>query len=174
MNLFLKRMASPTALGVFFMLSGAFAFGTAQFLQRIMHLMPCELCYLERKPWIVLFILGIIMLISKKHFFKSLATCGCAVILISLGLGVLHIGVEHAWWPSPFPSCAAQTSLFKGGTAHLLNNLPELPSKPCDFPDYLLGLPLTLWSFIYSGIVFLGTGLLIYINVMKSSLSTEK
>ena len=64
--------------------------------------------------------------------------------LLGLGLGVLHLGVEWGWWPSPLPECAAPR-LASGSIAARLASMPLRPSKPCDEPTYLVpGLPLSM------------------------------
>ncbi|QCE33532.1 disulfide bond formation protein B [Acetobacteraceae bacterium] len=166
-----KPLSSPFFLGIFFLLAGIFAFGTAQFLQHVLYLVPCELCYLERKPWIVLSLTGLLILFFKDRGFPFFVTLGCLTLVASLGLGFLHIGVEQGWWESPFASCSAQTSLYTHTHLNLIKDLPDLPAKPCDTPDYLFGLPLTLWGFIYSLLTLLGTFLLIF---AKSHFNNEK
>lgn len=59
-------------------------------------------------------------------------------------IGVVHVGVEFHWWPSPLPECAAQVS-HGGSVADLLASMPATPSKPCDDPTYLVpGLKLSM------------------------------
>lgn len=55
------------------------------------------------------------------------------------------MGVEHGLWPSPAAECQVtpvEAYDFKDWMAHL----PAHPTKPCDQPDYPLGLPVSLTS----------------------------
>jgi disulfide bond formation protein DsbB len=66
------------------------------------------------------------------------------VLLAGAGLGVVHVGVEQGWWPSPLPECAAP-DLGNGTAAQRLARMPLLPSKPCDDPTYLIpGVPVSM------------------------------
>ncbi len=58
-------------------------------------------------------------------------------LLAGAGLAFIHVGVEHGWWPSPLPECAAPS--FGGGSiAERLARMPAMPAKPCDDPTYLI------------------------------------
>jgi disulfide bond formation protein DsbB len=73
-----------------------------------------------------------------------------------VALALFHVGVEHHFWPSPFPECRAPT--FSGGSiADQLARMPLRPSKPCDAATYLVpGVPLSMAALdgLYAAIVF--------------------
>lgn len=106
-------------------------------------LIPCALCLWERWPYRVAIVVGLLALVLPR-FHRPLLALMALVLLVGAGLGVLHVGVEQGWWPSPLPECAAP-SFGGGSTADRLARMPALPSKPCDEPTYLIpGLPLSM------------------------------
>jgi disulfide bond formation protein DsbB len=66
------------------------------------------------------------------------------VLLAGAAVGVVHIGVEQQWWPSPMPECMAPR--FSGGSiAERLASMPAKPSKACEDPSYLIpGIPVSM------------------------------
>ena len=75
---------------------------------------------------------------------KPLLWLTLLVGLAAVALGIVHIGVEWGWWPSPLPECAAPR-LARGSIAARLASMPLRPSKPCEDPTYLVpGLPLSM------------------------------
>ena len=99
-------------------------------------LVPCALCLMERWPYRVAVLFGALSLLSARLARLCVALAALAM-LAGAGLGVVHVGVEQGWWPSPLPECAAP--VLRGGTmAERLARLPARPAKPCDEPVYLL------------------------------------
>lgn len=47
-------------MGLFLALAGAMALGVAWWVEHVLHIMPCELCLVERWPWRVLFLIGLV------------------------------------------------------------------------------------------------------------------
>jgi disulfide bond formation protein DsbB len=118
-------------------------------------LVPCALCLLERWPYRVTILLGLVSFFLPR----GLARAGLALILLTMLVSVVlagvHVGVEQGWWPSPLPECAAPR-LSAGSLAQRLASMPARPSKPCDAPTFLIpGLPLSmaamnlLYSFVF-------------------------
>ncbi len=105
---------------------------------------PCELCLLERWPWRVLIGLALIALFLPGSGGRAALALAIPVLLVSAGLGVLHVGVEQHLWPSPFPSCRGGT--FSGGAiAAQLDAMPLRAAKPCDAPyDIVPALPVSM------------------------------
>ncbi|WP_370517979.1 disulfide bond formation protein B [Saccharibacter sp. 17.LH.SD] len=125
------------------MLSGLCALLVALGAEHYLHLVPCELCLWERRPWRVLIALGILTLVLSPRYARWPVLMGIMCLLVSFGLSVMHVGVEQGWWPSPAAECHV-------GAVHAQNfdawmkQLPVRPTKPCDQPDYLFGFPLSM------------------------------
>lgn len=124
-------------------LLSAAALGTALASEAWLGLVPCALCLWERWPYRVAIALGLLALLLPRFRRVLLALAGLA-LLVGAGLGLVHVGVEQGWWPSPLPECAAP-NLGGGTMAERLARMPALPAKPCDEPTYLIpGLPVSM------------------------------
>jgi len=107
-------------------------------------LVPCALCLLERWPYRIAIVLGLVAAVVPPRYARILLVLLALSILVGAGLAFVHVGVEAGWWPSPLPECAAPR--FAGGTiAERLAAMPARPAKPCDAPTFLIpGLPLSM------------------------------
>ena len=97
-----RRADWPVGLG----LVAAAALVIAIFVERVMQIAPCELCLVERWPWRVALAVALAALVLPKAR-RVLWAIALLALAVSVGLGVLHTGVEFGAWPSPFPSCHA-------------------------------------------------------------------
>jgi len=116
---------------------------------------PCALCLIERWPWRVAFLLGILAALLPRRAGRPVLGLVLLALAASAGLGALHIGVEQHFWPSPLPECAAP-ELHGRTLAQLLASMPARPNKPCDAPSYLIpGLPLSMaaMNLLYSLVI---------------------
>lgn len=130
-----------TALAL--VIASVLALGVAWYVQHIMHIVPCELCLIERIPWRIVFVASVIAFVLPGLPGRWAIILCIPVLLIGVGFSALHVGVEQHWWPSPFPSCHAPT-FHAGSFRERLASMPARPSKPCDAATYLLGLPLSM------------------------------
>lgn len=131
-------------MGLFLALAGGLALGVAWWVEHVLQIMPCELCLVERWPWRILILIGIIDIVLPGAAGGPVLWLAVPVLLASVGLAACHAGVEWQWWPSPLPGCHAPH--ISGRTmAERLASMPLRPSKPCDAPTYLVpGLPLSM------------------------------
>jgi disulfide bond formation protein DsbB len=135
---------------------GLAALAVAYGAQYALGMAPCELCFWERWPYRVAVLAGVLALLLPPPWRRLLLWLGAASFLADIGIALLHVGVEQAWWPSPFPACSA-ANIFKGNVSSLMANLPATPAKPCDAPNFLVpGLPIsfTTMDFLYALICF--------------------
>lgn len=138
-----KQPDMTRILGGLFVLAGLAALGTAWFAEHRLLLAPCELCLWERQPWRVLIAIGVLTLAVPRRYARYSVLAGLVCVAVSIGLAVLHAGVEHKFWPSPAPECRAP--VFHGGSfKDWMASMPSRPNKPCDSPDYLFGLPVSM------------------------------
>jgi disulfide bond formation protein DsbB len=118
-------------------------------------LVPCALCLLERWPYRIVIVLGVLAAISPRGLCRALLMLAVLCLLGDAAIAALHVGVEFKWWPSPLPECAAP-HVSGGSIADQLASMPALPSKPCDDPTFLIpGLPVSMaaMNMLY-GLVF--------------------
>ncbi|AOX20696.1 dihydrolipoamide acyltransferase [Kozakia baliensis] len=131
------------SIGGMLVLASAFALGLTWYAEHILEYVPCELCLLERMPWRILLVLGVLALLIPGRIGFWSAVLSIPVLVIDIGLAILHGGVEHKWWQSPLPSCHAPR--FHGGSfRERLLSMPMRPAKPCDDATYLFHLPISM------------------------------
>jgi disulfide bond formation protein DsbB len=131
----MNRISAPAASALL-ALAAAAGLGAALALERWGGLVPCALCLLERWPYRVLIGLGVVGAILPERLARAALWLALLAGLASIGLAVVHVGVERKAWPSPLPECAAPR-LTGGSIADRLRQLPERAAKPCDEPVYL-------------------------------------
>jgi disulfide bond formation protein DsbB len=135
---------SLRAAGLLVAAGGAAALGVAYWAQDYLLLVPCPLCLLERWPYRVVILLGLLAALVRPAARPALGLAVLALVAAS-GLAFLHVGVEFHWWKSPLPECNG--ILLPGAP------LPATPAKPCDEPTFLLpGLPISMaaMNFLYA------------------------
>jgi disulfide bond formation protein DsbB len=121
----------------------AAALAAAQASEAWLGLVPCALCLWERWPYRVAIGLGLLALLLPRMRRPMLGLMALTLVA-GAGLGLVHVGVEQGWWPSPLPECAAP-NLGGGTMAERLARMPARPAKPCDEPTYLVpGLPVSM------------------------------
>ncbi len=115
----------------------AAALGVAYFAQYGLHLVPCELCLMERWPYRIVILLGLLALLFGGRVGRVLLGLAGLAMLADIFIAGLHVGVEFGWWPSPLPEC---NGMLTPGAA-----LPMTPAVPCDRPVHLLaGVPISM------------------------------
>jgi disulfide bond formation protein DsbB len=118
-------------------LVAAAALGIALASEAYEGLVPCALCLIERWPYRIAIVLGLIGLVLPRPLARIALVLLALTILADAAVAAVHVGVEAGWWPSPLPECMAPT--FSGGTiAERLASMPAKPSKPCEDPAYLI------------------------------------
>jgi disulfide bond formation protein DsbB len=136
-------------------LAAAFALAIAHGSEIWAELVPCALCLWERWPYRIAAVCGIAAALAPRRYVAALVWLAILWLLGGAALGLVHVGVEMGWWPSPLPECAAPR-FSSGSIADRLAAMPVRPSKPCDEPVFLIpGLPLSMasMSFLYAATV---------------------
>lgn len=114
-------------------------------------LAPCPMCIWQRWPFAVLVIVGFI---GACTWPRAMLTLALLTMLVSIGLGGYHVGVEQGWIPLP-AGCAA------GGEATSVEELKTmLKAAPpsCDQVGFsVLGLSLAAWNVVGSVLLALFT-----------------
>ena len=135
---------SPRKLAVLAALGAAAALGVAFASEVWGELVPCALCLLERWPYRIVIVLGLLAALSPRGLVRPLLLLAIICLLADAAIAAVHVGVEFKWWPSPLPECAAP-HISGGSIAERLSSMPSRPSKPCDDPTFLIpGLPLSM------------------------------
>ena len=141
-----RRMLNPSirTIGLLCALIAGAALGIALASERWGGLAPCALCLVERWPYRIAIVLGLLAVVVPPRAARLLVMLAVLTVLAGAVIAFVHVGVEMHWWPSPLPECAAPT--ISGGTiTEQLGNMPARPAKPCDAPSYLIpGLPVSM------------------------------
>jgi len=139
-------MAIPSirSLALLSAVAAGLALGIAEASEHLGGLVPCALCLVERWPYRMAVVLGLIAFAVPRMAARWLLVLTVVTILVAAALAFVHVGVELHYWPSPLPECAAPR-LGTGSIAERLAQMPARPSKPCDAPTFLIpGLPLSM------------------------------
>ncbi|WP_428483157.1 disulfide bond formation protein B [Rhodopila sp.] len=140
----MRQQPPPRTLSVLTALAGIAALGIAHATEVWGGLVPCALCLLERWPYRIVIVLGLLAAIARRGVARLLLTAAVLCLLADAAIAAVHVGVEFQWWPSPLPECAAPR-LASGSVAQRLASMPARPSKPCDDPTFLIpGLPVSM------------------------------
>jgi disulfide bond formation protein DsbB len=134
----------PRTVAVLAALGAAAALGVAYGSEIWGELVPCALCLVERWPYRIVIVLGLLAAIAPSRLIRPLLFLAIVALLFDAAIAAVHVGVEFHWWPSPLPECAAP-HISGGSIAERLASMPSKPSKPCDDPTFLIpGLPLSM------------------------------
>jgi disulfide bond formation protein DsbB len=135
---------SIRTIGLLCALIAGAALGTALGVEHWGGLAPCALCLVERWPYRVAIVLGLLAVVVPPRAARVLLALAVLTVLANAAIAFVHVGVEMHWWPSPLPECAAP-AISGGTTAQQLASMPAQPAKPCDAPSYLIpGLPISM------------------------------
>jgi len=134
----------PRTLAIVSALGAAAALGIAYASEIWGELVPCALCLVERWPYRIVIVLGLLAAIAPTRLTEPLLFLAIVALLAGAAIAAVHVGVEFQWWPSPLPECAAP-HISGASIAERLASMPARPSKPCDDPTFLIpGLPLSM------------------------------
>ena len=148
---------SRRMIALFTTLAAGSALGVALASERWGGLVPCALCLLERWPFRIVIVFGLLALLAPRRIGWILLGLAAVTMLADAAIAFVHVGVEFGWWRSPLPECAAPR--FSGGSiAQRLASMPATPSKPCDQPTFLIPfLPISMAMMnLWFGLVFAG------------------
>ena len=138
------QRSPPRTLAILVALGAALALGTAYAAEVWDELVPCALCLVERWPYRIVIVLGLLAAVAPAGLVRTLLLVAVICLLADAAVAAIHVGVELHWWPSPLPECSAP-HLSTGSIADRLASMPARPSKPCDEPTFLIpGLPISM------------------------------
>src|ERR1700674_234909 len=96
----------PRTLAVLAALAAAAALAFAYVLEIWAELPPCALCLLERWPYRIVIVLGLLAAVAPNRFVRFFLMLAVLCLLADAAIAAVHVGVELGWWPSPLPECA--------------------------------------------------------------------
>ncbi len=138
----MKGIWEPLYLFLFFCAVSAAILATTFGVEYVFDTPPCNLCLLERIPYGLAGVLGLIGIYSP---FRALLWLLLGVFLGSVVLSAYHLAIVYHWLDIP----TLCTKPFFSSTEALL---ASDTITPCDrSPFNVLGAPLALWNLAVSG-----------------------
>ena len=119
-------------------------------LQYFFNVAPCKLCYMQRYPYYCAFAVcvGAYLLPERARPYAFLVSG--FIFLVSVGLGVYHMGVQWGFWLGP-QDCSDTNSIVSDNADQLLAQLETLTLVSCSEVNfYLFGFSLAAWNTIAS------------------------
>lgn len=117
-------------------LAGVGALGAAYYGEFVEHLVPCPLCYIERWPYRIIIVLGLLGMVLPRRIARVSLWLAAVTLFTDAGIALVHVGAERHWWQSPLPECNIAPAQFGA--------LPLQPSASCDRPVFPVhGLPVS-------------------------------
>ena len=129
---------------------------SAYFIEYVLNVPPCQLCYYQRYPYYFATIV-IILAFFKKINLKQVFILLLFTSLISASLSFYHIGIEQSFFDE-LGSCTSDTK--SNNTENLLKELQMQPVISCKNISFqIFGLSLATINFILSVILVLLCGI---------------
>jgi disulfide bond formation protein DsbB len=130
------------------------AFASEAFLK----LEPCPLCIMQRWPYVVAALLGVIGLSTQSRPRISLyaVILSGLAFLVNSGIALYHTGVERHWWESFLQGCVVPP--FGDEPSSILKNIMSAPTGRCDeipWADPLLGLSMANYNVVLCFALFI-------------------
>ena len=128
-------------------------FGGALLFQYYGGLAPCHLCLLQRWPHRIALGIGVVaLLVPNGVIQRVLALAGALTMVVSVGLGIYHSGVEQKWWQGPTTCTSGDIS--KVNADDLLNQIMNAPVVHCDQIAWSMwGLSMASWNAVISAVL---------------------
>lgn len=136
-----KIPSQSIALGIVFM--SILALGGALTAQYGLNLRPCELCLIQRVPFILAILLGL-GAYFKPSYRLPLIGVSAVVFLVNSGIALFHSGVERKWWAG-LTGCT--TPDMSGSIEDLMKRIQETAVVRCDeIPWSFMGLSMANYN----------------------------
>ena len=128
-------------------------FGGALLFQYYGGLAPCHLCLLQRWPHRIALGIGVVaLLVPNGVIQRVLALAGALTMVVSVGLGIYHSGVEQKWWEGPTTCTSGDISQVNADD--LLNQIMNAPVVHCDQIAWSMwGLSMASWNAVISAVL---------------------
>ncbi|TAL35281.1 MAG: disulfide bond formation protein B [Alphaproteobacteria bacterium] len=155
MNKLLDYFCDLRNLALFVAGMSILALGSALVMQYGFNILPCHMCYLQRKPYWATIALGIAgLLVAKKSPRATfvMILLAVAAFMANIGMSAFHIGVENSWW-KPLEGCGGEGATVPEGLTieELKEWYKNRPIIDCRVPGFVLfGISLTGYNFLFS------------------------
>ena len=133
---------------VFIASASVLILGTALIAQYGFGLLPCELCFAQRPPYALTFVLATLamMPVVEPEQRRIIVLLCAAIFAVDAGIAGYHAGVEWKWWQGP---TACTSTGGKIDFSDLASALQKPAFVACDQPAVrVLGLSMAGYNFI--------------------------
>lgn len=150
--------ASPLLPAVAVTVGMAVVVGSALGFEHIGGYIPCALCLLQRNPYYIGVVVGILAILSivlkLPAWVSRLLLLALGILMVaSAGLGVYHAGVEWKFWEGP-TSCGISAAGVGIGSGDILSQLNSVTGPSCTEATLrVLGLSFAGWNVITSAVL---------------------
>ncbi|GEO86338.1 MULTISPECIES: disulfide bond formation protein B [Alphaproteobacteria] len=154
MNLPDALLKSDTTVAAVLTLGMAVVVGSALGFEHIGGYIPCALCLLQRNPYYIGVGVGALAVLSSLFKLPPIVTRGliaviAVLMIVSIGLGTYHAGVEWKFWEGPASCTIGATSAE--APVNVLEALNSTKAPSCtDATLRVLGLSFAGWNVLTS------------------------
>ena len=161
-NLILIMTKTPEKnIMIFLFLTSITALSFAYIAQYYFKLLPCELCLLQRKPFIIILIFSAIAIFFKldDKFQKIIIYIIILALILNIFLASYHVGIENGIFPAP-TSCSPK-AIKTDDLKELEKIITQTTAIRCDKPVLILGsISMALLNMLYCIFIFIVSFLL--------------
>jgi disulfide bond formation protein DsbB len=140
--------------------------GTALLSQYWGGLAPCELCLLQRWPWVAAIVISLVsILVGSRPAMPWVALLLTGVFVVGSALALYHVGVEKHWFAGPEACTGGATAAdtVEALKARILGQMPV----PCDEPAWSLwGISMAGWNLLAS-LIMAGSCLAVFLQLRR-------
>lgn len=149
-----KILQKMKKLMCFILITSVLAIISAYFVEYVLKVKPCALCYYQRVPYYAtIFVSGLGLFIKNAKHIKYLILTCIIIFLVGGGLSIYHVGVERGIIEQPI-SCATSNStkeLSIDEVKKLIYSTNETSCKEVSFK--IFGLSMAEMNFILSALM---------------------
>jgi len=156
----------PGRFPIVVLVASAAVLGGALLSQYWGGLAPCELCLLQRWPWVAAIVMSLIaIIVGNRSTLPWVALLLAVVFAVGSALALYHVGVEKHWFAGPNACTGAATAAdtVEALKARILGQKPVR----CDEPGWSLwGISLAGWNLLAS-LVMAGSCLAVFAQLRR-------
>ena len=146
------------------MLFSFFAIGSAYFIEHVLGHKPCNLCFIERIPYLLSIIIIILTLVLKK-FEKTVLALLSMIFMFGTIVSFYHFGIEQGFFSESLV-CSLEKNISNLSKMEILEQLKQTTVSCKDVTFRIFGLSLATINTIIS--------LILSVITMKLFLNYEK
>lgn len=128
------------------------ALGMALISQYGFGLHPCDLCIMQRWPYVAAIVAGLVGLLAwkkrNKPLFGFMLIVAALSYLTTASIAAYHAAVEYGWVKGP-TGCTSPDTLM-GTLEDLYDKIMSTPAVTCDDPAFVFLLSMAGWNMLYA------------------------